>query len=195
MKNVFLMSPSVRLFEAAACGTPIISDHWEGLDSLFSPGEEILVARDGHEVLQRVYWANKATAIVSDVAAEADLHPDLWGFVRFSAQAELALQFVANAVTAAVAAARGSTARLLGHLLEICRASGAGAVLTLETDAPLALPGSGKLDAELSLSVGADARVGALAQGLARGDLAEPFLFLLFCSKGAEEIHWECHRI
>ena len=31
-------SPSVRLFEAAACGVPIISDWWDGLDTLFEPG-------------------------------------------------------------------------------------------------------------------------------------------------------------
>ncbi len=37
-------SPSVRLFEAAACGTPIISDTWEGLDTFFVPGTEILTA-------------------------------------------------------------------------------------------------------------------------------------------------------
>jgi spore maturation protein CgeB len=43
-------SPSVRLFEAAACGTPIISDAWEGLERLFSPGTEILLARDGSQV-------------------------------------------------------------------------------------------------------------------------------------------------
>jgi len=43
-------SPSVRLFEAAACGTPIISDAWPGLDSLFVPGREILIARDGGDV-------------------------------------------------------------------------------------------------------------------------------------------------
>jgi len=36
-------SPSVRLFEAAACAVPIISDAWEGLDSLFAPGREILI--------------------------------------------------------------------------------------------------------------------------------------------------------
>jgi spore maturation protein CgeB len=36
--------PSGRLFEAAACGTPILSDSWEGLDSFFEPGEEILIA-------------------------------------------------------------------------------------------------------------------------------------------------------
>lgn len=38
-------SPSIRLFEAAACGTPIVSDFWEGLDELFEPGTEILIAR------------------------------------------------------------------------------------------------------------------------------------------------------
>lgn len=43
-------SPSVRLFEAAACGTPIISDHWDGLDTLFKPGDEILIAGDGDQV-------------------------------------------------------------------------------------------------------------------------------------------------
>ena len=31
-------SPSVRLFEAASCATPVISDTWDGLDSLFEPG-------------------------------------------------------------------------------------------------------------------------------------------------------------
>lgn len=36
-------SPSVRLFEAAACGTPIISDRWQGLDSLFADGREIIL--------------------------------------------------------------------------------------------------------------------------------------------------------
>ena len=45
-------SPSVRLFEAACCGVPIISDWWEGLDTLFVPGEEILIARDADDVLQ-----------------------------------------------------------------------------------------------------------------------------------------------
>jgi spore maturation protein CgeB len=37
--------PSGRLFEAAACGTPILSDWWEGLDAFFAPGSEILIAR------------------------------------------------------------------------------------------------------------------------------------------------------
>lgn len=36
--------PSGRLFEASACGVPILSDGWEGLDAFFEPGREILVA-------------------------------------------------------------------------------------------------------------------------------------------------------
>lgn len=43
-------SPSVRLFEAAATGTPIISDAWEGLDEIFVPGREIILASDAEEV-------------------------------------------------------------------------------------------------------------------------------------------------
>ena len=44
-------SPSVRLFEAACCGVPIISDWWAGLDAFFEPNEEILIARNADEVL------------------------------------------------------------------------------------------------------------------------------------------------
>lgn len=44
-------SPSVRLFEAAACGVPIISDHWEGIESIFEPGREILIAHSTKDVL------------------------------------------------------------------------------------------------------------------------------------------------
>lgn len=44
-------SPSVRLFEAAACGTPIISDAWAGLESYFRPDREIIVARNAEDVM------------------------------------------------------------------------------------------------------------------------------------------------
>jgi spore maturation protein CgeB len=43
-------SPSVRLFEAAACGVPIISDRWPGLETFFTPGEEILLANAAGDV-------------------------------------------------------------------------------------------------------------------------------------------------
>ena len=42
-------SPSVRMFEAAACGTPVISDRWTGLDTFFEPGREILLADNADE--------------------------------------------------------------------------------------------------------------------------------------------------
>lgn len=44
-------SPSVRLFEAAACATPIISDVWDGLDELLEPGREIVLARTTADVI------------------------------------------------------------------------------------------------------------------------------------------------
>jgi spore maturation protein CgeB len=43
-------SPSVRLFEAAACGTPIISDAWAGLETFLEPGREILIAKTSADV-------------------------------------------------------------------------------------------------------------------------------------------------
>ena len=44
-------SPSVRLFEAAACGTPILSDAWPGLGEIFEVGSEICVAHSSEEAL------------------------------------------------------------------------------------------------------------------------------------------------
>src|SRR3546814_11443550 len=45
-------SPSVRLFEAAACGSPIISDPWAGLEGLFMPEAEILIAENSGDILR-----------------------------------------------------------------------------------------------------------------------------------------------
>lgn len=44
-------SPSVRLFEAAGCGAAIISDTWQGIESFFAPGKEILLAESSHCVI------------------------------------------------------------------------------------------------------------------------------------------------
>lgn len=44
-------SPSIRLFEAAACGVPIISDEWPGLSDFFRIGTEILIAQDTTQML------------------------------------------------------------------------------------------------------------------------------------------------
>jgi spore maturation protein CgeB len=43
--------PSGRLFEAAACGVPVLSDPWPGLDAFFAPGDEILVADSTEDAL------------------------------------------------------------------------------------------------------------------------------------------------
>jgi spore maturation protein CgeB len=45
-------SPSVRLFEAAACGVPIVSDSWHGLETLFRPGSEILISESAEQTLR-----------------------------------------------------------------------------------------------------------------------------------------------
>lgn len=44
--------PSGRLFEAAACGTPILSDTWNGLETFFEPGKEILLAETSDEAIE-----------------------------------------------------------------------------------------------------------------------------------------------
>lgn len=45
-------SPSVRLFEAAACGTPVISDRWPGIETIFEPSREILLASTPRDVVE-----------------------------------------------------------------------------------------------------------------------------------------------
>ncbi|HKG73382.1 MAG TPA: glycosyltransferase, partial [Aestuariivirgaceae bacterium] len=43
--------PAGRFFEAAACGVPVLSDWWPGLDSFFEPGKEILIAHSSADAL------------------------------------------------------------------------------------------------------------------------------------------------
>src|SRR5690606_23758380 len=45
-------SPSVRLFEAAACGIPVISDYWEGLEYFFKAGSQIYIAKSPGDTLE-----------------------------------------------------------------------------------------------------------------------------------------------
>lgn len=63
-------SPSVRLFEAAACGVPIISDWWDGLDSLFEPDREILVAEKSADVLRYLRMSDDDRKIIGRRARE-----------------------------------------------------------------------------------------------------------------------------
>lgn len=48
-------TPSKRLLAAAACGVPILTDEWEGLDSFFEPNREIYFVSDCHDVLESLY--------------------------------------------------------------------------------------------------------------------------------------------
>jgi len=45
-------SPSVRLFEAAACACTIVSDIWQGIETFFEPGKEILLAQSAEDVVK-----------------------------------------------------------------------------------------------------------------------------------------------
>ena len=65
--------PSGRLFEAAACGTPIVSDAWEGLDTFFEPGQEILIAGNTEEVLGAIDLPRSRLLQIADAARERTL--------------------------------------------------------------------------------------------------------------------------
>jgi spore maturation protein CgeB len=62
-------SPSVRLFEAAACGTPAISDWWEGLDDLFEIGREALVSGGADDTLRLLRDTTEERRLVIGAAA------------------------------------------------------------------------------------------------------------------------------
>jgi spore maturation protein CgeB len=65
--------PSGRLFEAAACGAPLLSDDWEGLDRFFQPGREILVARTTEEALEALALPRADLARIAAAARERTL--------------------------------------------------------------------------------------------------------------------------
>ena len=62
--------PSGRLFEAAACGAPILSDIWEGLDEFFTPGEEIILARSTEDAISAIELSDTELARFSRAARE-----------------------------------------------------------------------------------------------------------------------------
>jgi spore maturation protein CgeB len=64
-------SPSVRLFEAAACAVPVISDSWEGLEALFSPGSEIFLADGAEQVVDLLSRCSEAEAAMMGRAARS----------------------------------------------------------------------------------------------------------------------------
>jgi spore maturation protein CgeB len=65
--------PSGRLFEAAASGTPIVSDGWEGLGEFFEPGSEILLARTPEDVVNFLSLSPSELKRISQTARERTL--------------------------------------------------------------------------------------------------------------------------
>ena len=64
-------SPSVRLFEAAACGTPIISDSWPGLEEFLVPGREILLSTGAGQTLEYIRGIPERERLEIGAAARA----------------------------------------------------------------------------------------------------------------------------
>lgn len=62
--------PSGRLFEAAACGTPVISDNWEGLDHFFEPAREIILAAGTEDATAAIEMSQAELAAISRAARE-----------------------------------------------------------------------------------------------------------------------------
>ncbi len=65
--------PSGRLFEAAACGVPVLSDWFDGLDAFFTPGDEILICRNTDEALAAIDQSTEDLRRIGDRARERAL--------------------------------------------------------------------------------------------------------------------------
>ncbi len=65
--------PSGRFFEAAACGAPLLSDCWEGLETFFEPGSEILIARTTAEAMEALELPDAELAAMARRARERTL--------------------------------------------------------------------------------------------------------------------------
>jgi len=63
-------APSGRLFEAAACGVPVLSDQGPGLEEFFEPGREILIARNSGEAMRALGLPDRELARIGEAARE-----------------------------------------------------------------------------------------------------------------------------
>jgi spore maturation protein CgeB len=65
--------PSGRLFEAAACGVPVVSDDWEGLDEFYAPGSEILICRSTEDSVAALDLSDGELSRIARAARERTL--------------------------------------------------------------------------------------------------------------------------
>jgi spore maturation protein CgeB len=62
-------SPATRVFEAAGAAACLITDAWDGLETFLEPDREVLVARSGDEVVERLRALTPASARAIGAAA------------------------------------------------------------------------------------------------------------------------------
>src|SRR5438034_5798802 len=65
--------PSGRLFEAAACDVPLLSDGWEGLEQFFTPGKEILIAENTEDAVNALEMPDEQLQRIARAARERTL--------------------------------------------------------------------------------------------------------------------------
>lgn len=99
-------SPSVRLFEAAACACPVLSDRWAGMAEVFEPGREILLVETAEDVLAQLAAPTSARAALASRAHGRALR-DHTGTIRGKRLEELLLGAIAQAPALACPAAPG----------------------------------------------------------------------------------------
>lgn len=95
--------PSGRLFEAAACGAAILSDRWEGLDSFFQPGKEIVRVASTEDVIEALALSDAELRQMGEAARTRALnsHTSAHRVVELEAICEAVLAERRDAATAA----------------------------------------------------------------------------------------------
>ena len=63
--------PTIRVFEALACGIPLVCSYWPDAENLFTPGRDYLVARDGREMIGHMASLLESPALGRDLASHA----------------------------------------------------------------------------------------------------------------------------
>jgi spore maturation protein CgeB len=60
--------PTIRVFEALACGIPLLSAPWSDQEGLFTPGRDYLVARNGEEMKAELEYLLRDPAARREIA-------------------------------------------------------------------------------------------------------------------------------
>jgi spore maturation protein CgeB len=97
--------PSGRIFEAAACETPVLSDWWPGLDEFFEPDREILMARDSDDALRALALDRSELKRIGRAASER---------VKACHTASIRAREMVEAIESAASARAGQPASISG---------------------------------------------------------------------------------